>query len=83
MSSIEQIKTLITDIEDKDELSAIIAIAMCRLSSILSEDEGMDPNFTVVGDIDHRWIKLQLIPEPHGNTGVRYDYNYYISEGID
>ena len=30
MSLVEQIKTLITDIEDKDELSAIIAIARKR-----------------------------------------------------
>lgn len=83
MSLVEQIKTLIADIEDKDELSVIIATAMCKLSGMLSEDEGMDPNFTVIGDIDHRWVNLQLIPEPNGYTGVRYDYNYYISEGID
>ena len=45
MSLVEQIKTLIIDIEDKDDLAKIIGTAMCQMCVKLHADDAMGTEF--------------------------------------
>lgn len=83
MSLVEQIKSMIVDIENKDDLAKIIGTAMCQMCVKLHADETMGTEFRVVGEVDTNWAKLHIMPEVYDNTGVRYSDTYYICEGID